>query len=140
MIRRFLVLAALCVVPVVASAQSRGGDVAVVPSPIPVSTMVIWDMPAGVDVDGYRLIVDGERRELGAVAALPGMKGLNGTDLVYGVPFPALTPGNHILVVEAYNDAGQEASAELQLRVIVKPTAPLNPRLLQQNSFTTVPR
>lgn len=48
---------------------------------------------------------------------------------VFQTPFPALTPGNHTLTVEACNLAGCNASEGLAIRLIVIPSRPLNLRL-----------
>ena len=92
-----------------------------VPTPPPPSTQLSWDHD-GIDVDGFALVVDGMRQDLGAVARQP--------DGSYAIPFPTLTRGNHILVVEAYNVAGRAASGEFQVRVVALPAQPRNLRVV----------
>lgn len=92
------------------------------PAPTPPgAAQLAWDHD-GVDTTGYALVVDGVRTDLGAVARQP--------DNTYRAPFPTLTRGNHILVVEAYNLAGRAASAEFQVRVVGVPAVPSNLRLV----------
>lgn len=52
----------------------------------------------------------------------PGLK-------VFSVAFPALTPGNHTLHVQACNVAGCGVSDPLGIRIVVIPSKPLNFRV-----------
>ncbi|HMN09320.1 MAG TPA: hypothetical protein PKC83_11090 [Gemmatimonadaceae bacterium] len=86
-----------------------------VPSPTPASTRIAWDHD-GLNTDRYELVVDGKVTDLGKLTPA------NGT--TYEVPFPALTPGPHTLVLQACNVAGCAASPPFPVSVIVQPSAP----------------
>jgi len=86
-----------------------------VPSPTPASARLMWDHD-GVNTDRYLLIVDG-----GAPTDLGKPTPTAGT---YAVPFPALTPGNHSLVLCAENIAGRGCTAPLTVALVVVPTMP----------------
>lgn len=93
--------------------------------PILSTDRIIWDQEGFTT--GHRIIVDGISTDLGNL--IPSS--VNGTISTYKTPVPALTPGNHIIVVIAYNGSGSSLpSAELQLVVSVAvPSAPTNLRL-----------
>jgi len=106
---RFLLTCALVLLASAAAAQTQ------VPSPTPPSTKLAWDHD-GVNTDGYKLVVDGAATDLGKPAPVTGQ--------TYEVPFPALTPGTHTLIVQACNLAGCASSAPFPVQVVVVPAAP----------------
>ena len=110
------ILACLCVATV-ASAQTP------VPSPTPPTTKLCWDHD-GVSLDRFDLAVDGGA---GTSVGKPVPVGT-----MYCVPFPALTPGTHTLVVSACNIAGCAAAAPFPVSVVVVPTAPSAVRIVSQ--------
>lgn len=87
--------------------------------PIPPTTKLGWTH-TGVNVAGFRLVVDGVQTDLGNVPRVP-ITTANPT--LYSVPFPALTPGNHIIVVLAYNTAGNSLNSN-ELQVVVSVGVP----------------
>lgn len=111
-----LPLILLLLLPSLASAQTP------VPSPTPPSTELAFDHD-GVNTDGYAIVVDGVRQNLGRLTPV--------ADGSYRIPFPALTPGDHTLQIVAYNIAGDATSATLSVRLVVIPSAPTNLRIVQ---------
>ena len=94
-----------------------------VPSPTPATTRLCWDHD-GANLDRFTLAVDaGTPSDVGKPAP---------TGQTYCVPFPALTPGNHTLVVAACNIAGCSASAPFPVSVVVVPTPPGTLRIVTQ--------
>lgn len=94
-----------------------------VPSPIPANTKLCWDHD-GVNLDRFELTVDG------GTATNVGKPTPAG--VMYCTPFPALTPGTHVLVVSACNIAGCAASAPFPVSVVVQPAAPNSLRIVTQ--------
>ena len=91
------------------------------PSPTPASTRLAWDHD-GVATDRYELVVDnGTPTDLGKPTP---------TGQTYDVAFPALTPGQHTLIVRACNIAGCAASAPFPVSVVVIPTPPTTLRIV----------
>jgi hypothetical protein len=93
-----------------------------VPSPTPPATLLSWDHD-GVNTDGYALAVDGVRSVVTATCAVVA------SVRSCTVPFPALTPGQHTLIVSAYNVAGESAADPFLVNVVVKPLKPVNIRI-----------
>lgn len=94
-----------------------------VPAPTPSTTKLAWNHD-GVNVDGFRLTIDGGTpTDLGAVTRQ--------ADGHYEIAFPALTPGLHTLSLVAYNIAGNSASAVLSVRLVAIPADPTNLRIIQ---------
>ncbi len=89
---------------------------AVIPTPTPATTRLVWSH------DGQRLVRFEVRDELGALLLTLAPQTPQAGD--YDVPFPALTPGEHVLHVSACNEAGCSAPASLPVRVIVAVPAP----------------
>lgn len=104
-------------VPGIARAQTP------VPSPTPATTKLAFDHD-GVNVSGYKLQVDAGEK-LPVVATCTG----EGSVRTCEIPFPALTPGPHTLVVIAWNLAGEAASDPFAVTVVVVPTKPVNIRI-----------
>lgn len=85
--------------------------------PIPPAWKLAWKATNDVEIAGWKLTLDGVDKDLGAVPK----------DVVtgfYAIPFPALTLGNHILVIRPYNGSGvalrnPDKSDELQIVVSV---------------------
>jgi hypothetical protein len=94
-----------------------------VPSPTPATTRLAFDHD-GVNTDGYRLKVD----EAVAVAITPTCA-VVASVRTCEIPFPALTPGAHSLVLIAWNIAGEAASAPFAVTVVVIPAVPANIRI-----------
>lgn len=93
-----------------ASAQAQ------VPSPIPATTRLAFDHD-GLNTDRYELVVNAQAPvDLGRLAPVTGQ--------TYEIPFPALTPGQHTLLVRACNISGCAASPPFPVSVIVQPSAP----------------
>jgi hypothetical protein len=115
MTKRLLLIALLLLVPALASAQ--------VPFPTPPTVKIGWDHD-GVNTDGYALFVDGTRTVI--VATCTG----TGAARTCDTPFPAMTPGVHVLKVAAFNAAGEAESAPLTVTVFVKPGDPGNVRII----------
>lgn len=84
------------------------------------NTRLAWDHD-GVNVERFEIKADGA-----LVATVPFVFQQNGT---YDAPFPALTPGNHSLVVAACNIAGCADSDPFLVRVVVVPAKPINVRI-----------
>lgn len=112
--RRFLPL--LFLFAFTAHAQTK------IPSPTPANYFLSWDHD-GANLDGFALLVDGARKDLGVIAKAPTGH--------YEAPFPALTPGAHTLDVVAYNVAGDSPKATLTVAVIVIPTGPFGVKIVQ---------
>ena len=96
----FVLLFLLLALPV--SAQTP------VPSPTPATTRLAFDHD-GVNTDGYRLKIDAE-----AAVAITPTCAVVATVRTCELPFPALTPGQHVLVLIAWNIAGETAKAEAE--------------------------
>lgn len=110
-IKLLVVALALCVLPVAAQTP--------VPSPTPPTTTLWWDHD-GVNTSGYALTVDGVRAVVDATCSV--REGVRQCI----IPFPALTPGNHVLIVSAFNDAGEALSDPFPVIVFVQPAKPTN--------------
>lgn len=92
-----------------------------VPSPTPTTYLACWDHD-GINVDGFRMFSDGSQVFSGSPARRP--------DGSYCTPFPALTPGDHQLAVEAFNIAGpSKGRAVLNVRLVVIPSDAGNVRI-----------
>lgn len=97
-----------------AAAELRAQPVPV-PSPVPASARLQWDHD-GLNTDRYLLIVDGGTpTDLGKPTP---------TGQTYAVPFPALAPGLHTLVLCAENIAGRGCTAPLSVSLVVIPAVP----------------
>jgi hypothetical protein len=94
-----------------------------VPSPTPSTTRLAWTHD-GVNTDRYELSVDGAITDLGPLTPYSGTE--------YRIPFPALTPGSHTLIVRACNVAGCAASEPFPVQVVVQPAAPAALRIVTQ--------
>ena len=113
--KRLLLTLALVLVASVASAQ--------VPSPTPPNFRLAWDHD-GINTDGYSLSIDGARTLITPVCTGTAPR-------ICEIPFPALTPGTHAIVIGAFNEAGEAVSAPaLSLSVFVKPSDPTNVRII----------
>jgi len=110
-------LALACLVATSANAQTP------VPSPTPASTRLQFDHD-GVNTDGYRLQIDGGEKLLVTANCVAG------TVRTCDIPFPALTPGAHTLVVIAWNIAGEAASDPFLVSVVVVPAKATNIRII----------
>jgi hypothetical protein len=117
MLKRLLILALLAPLVVALDAQTQ------VPSPVPASTRIAFDHD-GQNTDKYLLTVDGVDKDLGKLTPV------NGT--TYETPFPATTPGAHVLTVCAANIAGRSCSAPFPVSVVATPNAPTTLRLVTQ--------
>lgn len=85
------------------------------PTPVLPTAQLAFDHD-GVDTDRYELAVDG-----GEWAATPA----TGVDGVYTAALPALTPGQHTLVVRACGLAGCSVGSNvLTVRLVVVPSPP----------------
>lgn len=86
----------------------------IVVSPIPATTMLAWDAsPAGENILGYRVYLTDNSQNVLLITTM--------SDTTQ-VPFPALTPGIHTLVVRAYNEAGESLDSNvLTVKVVVVP-------------------
>jgi hypothetical protein len=93
------------------------------PVPSPTASKLSWDHD-GVNTDGYKLQIDGGEK-LAVTATCAVVNGVRSCEL----PFPALTPGNHALVVLAFNIAGEAASDPFAVVVVVVPGKPVNVRI-----------
>jgi hypothetical protein len=93
-----------------------------VPVPSPNTAKLAWDHD-GVNTDGYALAIDGTRAVVQATCAVVA------TVRSCEMPFPALTPGDHVLIVSAFNAAGEAAADPFRVTVFVAPTKPTNTRI-----------
>jgi hypothetical protein len=116
--RLSILLAACVLIAGMASAQTP------VPSPTPASTRLAFDHD-GVNTDGYKLAIDGGVSTV-VVAACAVVASVRTCD----VPFPALTPGAHSLVVLAFNAAGEAASDPFAVVMFVQPAKAVNLRIV----------
>lgn len=117
-----LITLLICVFSTIAEAQNSPQ---VIPLPIPPTTRLGWNHD-GMNITGFRLIIDGKPTNLGIVPRTP----ITATVPVpYVVPFPAMTPGNHIIVVQAYN-GGTDGMISNELQVVIGVTAPTAPTQL----------
>lgn len=110
-------VAACLLIPAGAAAQSPA-----VPVPSPNTLKLAWDHD-GLNTDGYALTVDGVRAVVTPTCAVVN------TVRTCEMPFPALTPGDHTLIVSAFNAAGEASADPLLVTVFVKPAKPGNVRL-----------
>jgi hypothetical protein len=110
-------LALALLAPMSAQAQTP------VPSPTPATTKLAFDHD-GINTDGYRMKVDAT-----AAVAITPTCAVVATVRTCELPFPALTPGAHSLVLIAWNIAGESASAPFLVTVVVVPTVPTNIRI-----------
>jgi hypothetical protein len=111
----------VCLLCGAAAASAELKAQAQVPSPTPSTVKLAWEHD-GINTDRYELIVDG-----GAPTNLGKLQPVTGS--TYEAPFPALTPGTHVLLLQACNIAGCSASAPLSVSVVVVPTAPQSLRI-----------
>jgi len=111
----FVLLVLLLALPV--SAQTP------VPSPTPPTTRLAFDHD-GVNTDGYKLQIDSQ-----AAAVVTATCAVVSAVRTCEIPFPALTPGAHTLVLIAWNIAGEAASAPFAVTVVVIPAVPVNIRI-----------
>lgn len=89
-----------------------------VPSPIPSSTRLVWDHD-GVNVSSWKLTIDGTDQ-----VVTPSASPADGAQ-AWSIPFPALTPGAHTLIVCAVNVAGSGCSdPPFSVKVVVVPSKP----------------
>jgi hypothetical protein len=112
-----LMLAGLLLLAPVAGAQTP------VPSPTPATTMIAFDHD-GVNTDGYRIKIDAA-----AATAITPTCAVVGAVRTCEIPFPALTPGAHSLVLIAWNIAGEASSDPFLVTVVVVPVKPVNIRI-----------
>ena len=111
-----VLLALAClVVPSAANAQTT--------VPLPTTSKLSWDHD-GVNTDGYKLQIDGGEK-LAVTATCAITSGVRSCE----IPFPALTPGNHTLIVIAWNIAGEAGSDPFAVTVVVVPAKPVNIRI-----------
>lgn len=87
-----------------------------VPSPPPATLRLAWDHD-GINTDLFKVLADG----VVVTDNIPST--------ARAVAFPALTPGNHSLTVQACNLAGCSSSAPLLVVVVVMPAPATNLRL-----------
>ena len=80
-----------------------------------------WDHD-GINTAGYALTVDGTRTDLLLTPVCAVVSAVRSCE----IPFPALTPGEHVLIVSAYNVAGESASDPFPVVVMVVPGKPVN--------------
>ena len=120
--RRSVVGAALTVLAACILTASSAWAQTPVPSPTPANTKLGWTHD-GINTDRYLLIVDsGTPADLGRLTPVTGQE--------YEIPFPALTPGQHTLLVCAENIAGRACSAPFPVSVIVQPAPPGSLRIV----------
>jgi hypothetical protein len=96
-----------------------------VPSPTPATTKLAFDHD-GVNTDGYRLKIDAA-----AAVAITPTCAVVGSVRSCDIPFPALTPGAHTLIVIAWNIAGEAQSDPFAVNVIVVPAKATNIRIVK---------
>jgi len=96
-----------------------------VPSPTPATTRIAFDHD-GVNTDGYKIKID-TAEPVALVAECAG----TGEARTCTAPFPALTPGQHSLVIIAFNAAAEAASDPFLVTVFVQPAKPLNIRIIK---------
>lgn len=93
-----------------------------VPSPTPPTIKLGWDHD-GINTDGYKLSIDGTVTVITPTCVA-------GTPRTCEIPFPALTPGNHTILVIAFNAAGEAASDPFLVTVFVQPAKATNLRII----------
>lgn len=116
--KRWLLVACLLFAPALVGAQ------VIVPSPTPSTLKLLWDHP-GTNVDKFLLCVDAlPCTDVPLTAVLTTETPQTAGWKVYGVAWPAMTPGTHSLVVKASFLGAEQASAALSasLVVVVAPT------------------
>ncbi len=104
-----LVLLALW--PTLAAAQS---STTIVPSPTPTTTRLMWDHD-GLNVESWKLHLDATEEPI-----TPTKEAAE----AWSIPFPALTPGEHVLKVSACNIGGCGTSDPFAVKVVVIPAKP----------------
>ena len=92
-----------------------------VPSPTPATVKLAFDHD-GANTDNYVLVIDGTAQSLGKLVPVAGQN--------YEVPFPALIPGQHTLLLCAENIAGRSCSTPFQVQMVVQPTPPSSLRIV----------
>lgn len=114
-IRLGLMVIAALLVAGVAQAQT--------PVPSPTTQKLAFDHD-GLNTDGYRLKIDAAT----ATVITPTCAVVSSVRTCE-LPFPALTPGPHTLVLVAFNAAGEASSDPFAVLVFVAPVKPANVRI-----------
>ena len=112
--RRLLcVVIGILLVAATASAQTK------LAVPVSPETKISWDHD-GANTDRFELRVDdGPYTDLGKPVGNV-------------VPFPAMTPGDHVLLICAANFAGRACAPPFPVSLVVVPTAPSAVRIVTQ--------
>lgn len=95
----------------------------VLPYPPPPATLIAWTHPEPATVDRFDLRVD-----QGAYADVG--KGCTDSRATFCAPFPAVTPGTHVLGVRACNVYGCSVDATLTVQLGVVPVVPAGIQIL----------
>lgn len=124
-LRRALMTAAALLVVLVGTAAAQ------TPTPVPSAQQaglrLAWDHD-GIATTGYRLVIDGQApTEVAATCAVEAATKVR----TCAVPFPALTPGEHTIVVVAYNAQASASSEPFAVVVYVDPAKPVNIRIIR---------